>query len=150
MRFDLNLGGPHALARSTTMRAPAVIADKRGRYVGRHYVADMMTFDAAHFQTDNKGNVRGKPLGGSFTTHDGKVCDSTGAFLVGELERLDMTFHGPLVSVSWQRDIDLRDDVTVADDASSFTLSTFGSAAGAGGPNGVGQGNSWAGRSTTQ
>lgn len=148
MKIDLDLGGPHALSRRTTMKAPAIVM--RERYLGRHSVADMMTFDAAHFATDSKGNVHGKPLGGRFTTHDGKVCDSTGAFLVGELERLDQTFHGPLVSVSWQRDIDLRDDVTVADDASSFTLSTFGAVAGAGGPNGVGQGISWAGRVTTQ
>jgi hypothetical protein len=110
----------------------------------------MLTFDARQFQTDDKNNMRGKSLGGRFTTHDGKTVDSTGAFLVGELERLDQKFHGPLVAVSWQRDIDLREDVTVADDVSSFTLTTFGAAAGAGGGNSAGQGISWAGRSSTQ
>ena len=141
MKFDLDLGGPHALSRHTTMGE---------RYVGRHYTRDALTFDSGHFQVDNKGNMQGKPLGGRFNTHDGKTVDSTGAFLVGELERLDQKFHGPLVAVSWQRDIDLREDVTTADDVSSFTLTTFGVAAGAGGGNGVGQGISWAGRSTTQ
>lgn len=56
--------------------------------------------------------------------------DSTGAFLVGELERLDQTLHDPLVAVTWGRDIDLREDVTVADEYSSFTNSTFASAGG--------------------
>lgn len=146
MRLDLDIGGAHALSRGTTMQAPAV---HKGRFVGRHRVADMLTFDQAR-TFDSKGNAMGKGLGGRFQTHDGKTCDSTGAFLVGELERLDPTFHGPLVAVSWQRDIDLREDVTAADDVSSFTLSTFGAVAGAGGPNGVGQGISWAGRTSTQ
>jgi hypothetical protein len=153
MKLDLDLGGPHALSRSTTMKslmaAPAIIKSYGGRFVGRHYTRDMLTFDQARMY-DSKNNHMGKPLGGRFTTHDGKTVDSTGAFLVGELERLDMKFHGPLVAVSWQRDIDLRGDVTTADDVSSFTLTTFGSAAGAGGSNGVAQGVSWAGRSTTQ
>src|SRR5580765_1642993 len=153
MRLDLDLGGSHALSRRTTMRdgvfAPAIIRSYGGRFVGRHRTFDMLTFDAAR-AFDGRGNAMGKPLGGTFTTHDGKVVDSTGAFLVGELERLDPKFHGPLVAVSWQRDIDLRSDVTVADDVSSFTLTTFGSVAGAGGSNGVGQGISWAGRSSTQ
>ncbi len=56
--------------------------------------------------------------------------DSTGAFLIGELERLDQTLHDPLVAVTWGRDIDLREDVTIADEASSFTNSTFASAGG--------------------
>jgi hypothetical protein len=45
--------------------------------------------------------------------------DSTGAFLVGELERLDQTLHMPLAAVTWSRDIDLRGDVSMADDVSS-------------------------------
>jgi len=42
-------------------------------------------------------------------TFDSRTIDSAGAFLVGELERLDPRLHEPLVSVSWSRDIDLRD-----------------------------------------
>jgi hypothetical protein len=56
--------------------------------------------------------------------------DSTGAFLIGELERLDQTLHDPLVAVTWGRDIDLREDVTIADEVSSFTNSSFASAGG--------------------
>lgn len=61
-------------------------------------------------------------------TYDRYTIDSTGAFMIGELERLDQTLHEPLVSVTWGRDIDLREDVSIADDASSFTNSTFAAA----------------------
>lgn len=60
-------------------------------------------------------------------TYDEMVIDSTGAFLIGELERLDQTLHEPLVSITWSRDIDLREDVTIADESSSFTNSSFAS-----------------------
>lgn len=61
-------------------------------------------------------------------TYDRYTIDSTGAFMIGELERLDKTLHEPLVSITWGRDIDLREDVSMADDASSFTNSTFAAA----------------------
>ena len=41
-------------------------------------------------------------------TYDQATIDSAGAFLIGELERLDPMIHEPLVSVTWMRDIDLR------------------------------------------
>jgi len=63
-------------------------------------------------------------------TYDKMTIDSTGVFLIGELERLDQTLHEPLVAVTWGRDIDLREDVSIADDASSFTNSTFAAAGG--------------------
>lgn len=63
-------------------------------------------------------------------TYDKVTLDSTGAFLVGELERLDQKLHDPLVAVSWGRDIDLREDVSIADESSSFTNSTFAAAGG--------------------
>jgi len=63
-------------------------------------------------------------------TYDKMTIDSTGAFLISELERLDQTLHEPLVSVTWGRDIDLREDVSIADEASSFTNSAFASAGG--------------------
>lgn len=68
-------------------------------------------------------------------TFDAATIDSTGAFLIGELERLDQRLHEPLVSVTWSRDIDLRSDVSIADEVSSFTNSTF-AAAGGNSPNG--------------
>jgi hypothetical protein len=46
------------------------------------------------------------------------------------LERLDQTLHEPLVSVTWTRDIDLREDVSIADESSSFTNSSFAAAGG--------------------
>ena len=64
-------------------------------------------------------------------TFDRRTIDSTGAFLIGELERLDQKLHDPLVAVTWSRDIDLRSDVTMADETSSFTNSTFASVGGA-------------------
>lgn len=112
----------------------------------------MMTFDHTQFASITpNGDQRGKLLeGGPRRTHDGKVVDSTGAFLVGELERLDPTLHLPLVSVSWSRDMPLRDDVTIGDEVSSFTLSTYASAGGLGTGNSIGNGKSWSGRNTTQ
>jgi hypothetical protein len=53
------------------------------------------------------------------------TIDSTGSFLIGELERLDQSLHEPLVSVTWARDIDLREDVTIADEVSSYTVSSY-------------------------
>lgn len=63
-------------------------------------------------------------------TYDKRTIDAAGAFLIGELERLDKTLHMPLVSVTWGRDIDLRSDVTLADESSSFTNSFFAAAGG--------------------
>lgn len=74
-------------------------------------------------------------------TYDRRTIDSTGAFLVGELERLDQTLHEPLVDYKWSRDIDLREDVTIADETSSFTNSTF---AAVGGTNPTGK--AWIGK----
>lgn len=77
----------------------------------------------------------------SMLTFDSRTIDSTGAFLIGELERLDQTLHAPLASVTWSRDIDLREDVSIADETSSFTNSSF---AAAGGPSPAGK--SWIGK----
>lgn len=77
-------------------------------------------------------------------TFDAATVDSTGVFLVGQLERLDQTLHGPLASVTWSRDILLREDVSIADELSSFTNSTF-AAVGGTKPNG----KSWIGKDST-
>lgn len=117
------------------------------------HVRDHMTFDAARpvdRVIDSLGSHQGHLLGHRFTTHDGRMVDSTGAFLVGELERLDYTLNQPLVSVTWGRDIDLRTDVTTADDNSSFTLSTFGAPGSLGAGNTIGTGKSWMGKSSNQ
>lgn len=85
---------------------------------------------------------------GSMMTFDRATVDSTGAFLNGELERLDQTLHLPLVAYSWARDIFLREDVTVADEVSSFTNSTFAAPAGIMN-NGPLSGKSWSAKTTT-
>lgn len=103
----------------------------------------MLTFDTA-------GNCVSPALANRFTSHDHKTYDSTGAFLVGELERLDLTMHEPLAAVSWGRDIDLREDVTIADETSSFTQTTYGSQGGAGTGNGIGNGKAWMGKTSDQ
>lgn len=121
------------------------------RLIGRHRTTDgLMTFDSQGFRADDSGNMRGKALGQTFRTHDGRTVDSTGAFLVGELERLDLTLHEPLASVTWGRDIDLREDVTTADEVSSFTTSTYYSAGSLGTGAGVGNSKSWIGKNTNQ
>jgi hypothetical protein len=74
--------------------------------------------------------IRARTLDG-LQTYDRRTIDSTGSFLIGELERLDQKLHDPLVAVTWSRDIDLRSDVTIADEVSSFTNSTFASVGGA-------------------
>lgn len=112
----------------------------------------VQTFDSAGaFTTDAKGNMIGKKFGQSYMSHDGKLTyDSTGAFMVGELERLDLTMNEPLSDVTWARDIDLREDVTIADEVSSFTQSSYGSAGGLGTGNGIGNGKAWMGKNTNQ
>lgn len=63
-----------------------------------------------------------------FNTFDRATIDSAGVFMVGELERLDQTLNMPLVDVTWQRDIELREDVSMGDEVSSFTNSNFSAA----------------------
>lgn len=67
------------------------------------------------------------------------TIQSTGAFLVGELERLDPELYAPIADFTWSRDIDLRNDVSIADEVSSFILSNY---AGGFGGTGVGK-KSW-------
>jgi hypothetical protein len=76
-------------------------------------------------------------------TFDRYTVDSTGAFLLGELERLDQSLHMPLVAYTWSRDIDLREDVSIADEQSSFTNSSF---AAVGGTSPTGK--AWIGKTT--
>ena len=77
-------------------------------------------------------------------TVDRATIDSTGAFLVGELERMDQTLNMPLVSVKWTRDMPLRSDISIADEVSSFTNTDFSSV---GGPNPMGK--NWMGKKGT-
>jgi hypothetical protein len=104
------------------------------------YAATMAAAVAGAFQPRT---VRGVATNDNFMTFDHATIDSAGAFLIGELERLDQTLNMPLVDVSWSRDIQLREDVTIADETSSFTNSSF-AAAGGPSPNG----KNWIGKDT--
>jgi hypothetical protein len=134
------------------MKFPSIFVPKRT--IVRARTRDhAMTFDAANSGfavIDAMGNQRGKVLDHAYRTHDGRTVDSTGAFLIGELERLDQTLHMPLTSVTWSRDIGLREDVSIADEVSSFTLSNFASAGNLGAGNGIRNGKAWIGKSTDQ
>ncbi|MDU5474014.1 MULTISPECIES: DUF2184 domain-containing protein [Pantoea] len=77
-------------------------------------------------------------------TIDKKTVDQAGAFLIGELERLDQTLNLPLVSYKWSRDMPLRSDVSIADEISSFTNTDFAAAGGVN-PNG----KNWIGKNST-
>jgi hypothetical protein len=58
-------------------------------------------------------------------TYDQSTIDSTGAFLIGQLERLDQTLNMPLVEFTWSRDVEIRTDVSPADEIASFTNSAL-------------------------
>lgn len=75
---------------------------------------------AAAVAMGSSGTIRAQTRD-QMMTFDSRTIDSAGAFLVGELERLDQRMHEPLASVTWSRDIDLRSDVSIADETSSFT-----------------------------
>lgn len=84
-----------------------------------------------HYEINHPAPVRAFTRdAGGMMTFDQNTIDSAGVFLIGELERLDQTLHEPLVSYTWSRDIDLREDVSVADEVSSFTNSTFAAVGG--------------------
>lgn len=70
------------------------------------------------------------PTRDQMMTFDQATIDSAGAFLVGELERLDPTINAPLAAVTWSRDVELREDVSIADEVASFTNSSFAAAGG--------------------
>jgi hypothetical protein len=53
------------------------------------------------------------------------VISSTGAFLVGELEKLDPKLYEPISDFTWSRDIQLRTDVAIADEVTSFITSEY-------------------------
>lgn len=86
----------------------------------------------------------------NYLTHDGQTVDSTGAFLQGELVRLDQMIHMPLVDVTWSRDIEVREDVSIADEASSFTQSDLAASGGLNVSGAVNGGKAWSGKVTSQ
>lgn len=55
-----------------------------------------------------------------------KVMDSSLAYFVNQLDNFDQTIHEPLTNVTWGRDIQLRGNVSLANESTSFTRSGFG------------------------
>jgi len=55
-----------------------------------------------------------------------KTMDSTLAYFVNQLDNLDRNLHEPLYSVTWSRDIKLREGVSMANESTSFVRTTFG------------------------
>lgn len=131
------------------MNASRILVPKR-TIVRARTIDHAMVHDSGYMPIDQNGNQRGRVLDHAYRTHDGLTVDSTGAFLVGELERLDQTLNMPLAAVTWSRDIDLREDVSLADEVSSYTLSTFASAGNLGTGHGIRTGKAWIGKSTDQ
>lgn len=54
-----------------------------------------------------------------------RVKDSTLAYFVNQLDNFDQTLHMPLMDVTWGRDIQLRGNVSLANESTSFTRSSF-------------------------
>ncbi len=75
---------------------------------------------------------------------DARTIDSAGVFLQSELERLDPILHEPLAGYTYLRDIPLRQDVTIGDEASSFASVGYAAAGGIN-PTGI----SWVGKTST-
>ncbi|MBB4017375.1 hypothetical protein GGR16_002404 [Chelatococcus caeni] len=118
-------GAAQAVAAGLGALSPVGIA--AGAMLGRKVVPGM-------FALAKPAIIRARTRDGMLT-FDQRTIDSTGAFLIGELERLDQNLYEPLVDVTWGRDIDLREDVSIADEVSSFTNSSFAAAGGVN-PNG--------------
>jgi hypothetical protein len=55
-----------------------------------------------------------------------KAKDSTLSYFVNQLDSFDQTLHMPLTNVTWGRDIQLRGNVSLANESTSFTRSGFG------------------------
>ncbi len=65
-----------------------------------------------------------------------RTQDSTLAYFVNQLDNFDQRLHEPLFSVTWGRDIKLRTGISMANESTSFTRSSF---AGAGTQNASGK-----------
>jgi hypothetical protein len=55
-----------------------------------------------------------------------KMQDSTLSYYVNQLNALDRKLYEPLFNVTWSRDIQLRTDVTMANESTSFIRQSFG------------------------
>lgn len=83
-------------------------------------------FSEVHFTADEMFTLD-SVLGPAYS---GMTVDSTGVFLVNQLERLDRRENPPLYSTSWSRDVTLRTDVSLGDDLASWTNTNYASPGG--------------------
>lgn len=58
-------------------------------------------------------------------TYDAKWVDSNLSYFVNQLDSFDKTLHEPLYSVTWSRDIKLRTDISMGNQSTSFTRSSY-------------------------
>ena len=58
------------------------------------------------------------------------AIDAAGAFLIGQLEKLDPILHEPLYTYTYSRDLPIRSDATIADEFTSFMNIGFGGVGG--------------------
>jgi hypothetical protein len=107
------------------------------------------TYDGRRATVDARGDM-GVRLSYAVQDSAGNTYDSTGAFLLGQLEQLDRTLNEPLYSVSFGRDVDFRTDVTIGHEVASFTLSTFARSTGLATAVRAGGGKSWISANATQ
>lgn len=65
-----------------------------------------------------------------------KTQDGTLAYFVSQLDKLDPKLYEPLFNTTWSRDIQLRTDISFANDSTSFVRASWGGA-GTGAANGL-------------
>jgi len=76
--------------------------------------------------------------------HDQKTMDGNLAYYINQLTNLDKKLYEPLVSIQWSRDIKLRTGVTLANESTAFTRTSFAAMGGmSSGSNATGGGKSW-------
>lgn len=100
---------------STAVAAGEALARIFDRTRGRELTARDFTCDEM-FTLDSQLQSQ---FGGTMTV------DSTGVFLVSQLERLDRTLNAPLYSYTWSRDVTLRTDVSLGDELASWTNTNY-------------------------
>lgn len=80
----------------------------------------------------------------SFMTFDARTVDSTGAFFVSELQKMDYKLHLPLAAYTWSRDVDPRTDIDIGHESTSFMLQAWAGTGGA-----VPSGKRWVSKAST-
>lgn len=83
-----------------------------------------MEVDKMNFNPANLSIVDGVRAGNQ------AAMDAAGAFLIGQLEKLDPMLHEPLYQFTYSRDLPIRSDATIADEFTSFMNIGYGAVGG--------------------